>query len=261
MDIGHLLNDARLPSPAPVVLTLYEVLERGNAEDIARVIASDPALAARVLRLANSAFYGQSAVGSVREAVIRVGTVDVAALVLASEIMRLFRGIPGERFNMAQFWEHSLSTACYCQTLAPGAMQHESVSVWLCGLLHDIGKLLLARHCGAAYAKVLEQVDGGAFVLDAEQDVLGYTHAEVGEALLVAWRLPGDLATCAARHHDPYNALETHRAIVAAGNDLANGETAVGVRLDMTAEEIASVQTAANALYADYRQLFREYLR
>lgn len=261
MDIDALLNTAKLPSPAPVVLTLYEQLEHGSAEDIAQLIEADPAIAARLLRLANSAFYGRSTVASIREAVIRVGIVDVAALVLATEVMQLFRGIPTERWNLQQFWEHSLLTACYSQTLAPPAIQAHGAPVWLCGLLHDIGRLLLARHCPTEYAQVLAETNAGVTLLDAEQATFGHTHAVVGAALLQAWEVPDDLAVCAARHHEPYAGTDAVWSIVAAANDLANDEKGIGGRLNMTAVEVADVQKAAGALYAGYRQLFSEQLR
>lgn len=261
MDIDSLLNTAKLPSPAPVVLALYERLEHGSAEDIAEVIEADPAIAARLLRLANSAFYGRSAVASIRDAVIRVGTVDVAALVLATEVMQLFRGIPTERWNLQQFWEHSLLTACYSQSLAPPAIQARGAPVWLCGLLHDIGKLLLARHYPTEYAQVLAQTDAGATLLEAEQATFGHSHAAVGAALLQAWQLPDDLVVCAARHHEPYEDTDAVWSIVAGANDMANEEEGMGGRLNMTADDVTEVQKAAGALYAGYRQLFREQLR
>lgn len=261
IELRRLFNDAKLPSPAPVVLTLYARLERGSADEIAQVIESDPGLAARVLRLANSAFYGRMSVASVRDAIVRVGTIDVAALVLASEVMQVFRGIPRERLNLQQFWEHSLLVACYAQTLAPARRKSSVAPVWLCGLLHDIGKLALVRHCPTEYSGVLARVDAGASLLDAEQAVFGCTHAAVGGALLRAWRLPEELAACALRHHDAYRLRDSQWAIVAAGNDLANDEADIRGRLDMSADDVAALQQEAGALYDAYRQLFGGHLR
>lgn len=254
------LGHARLPSPAPVVMTLFERIEHGSAESIAQVIETDPAMSARLLRLANSAFFGSSGVGSVQDAVVRVGTVDVAALVLASEVMQLFRGIPLERWNLQRFWDHSLLTACFAQVLAPRATT-PAQSVWLCGLLHDIGKLALVRHCPDEYAQVLALDERGVALLDAERAVFGQTHAAVGEALLRTWRLPDELAICAACHHDGYARLDTPWAVVAAANDWANGQGEVADQQALAADEIAQRQQEAGALYDAYRQLFREHLR
>lgn len=261
MDMGRLLENARLPSPAPVVLKLYEVLEQGGAEDIARVLEADPGLAARLLRLANSAFYAPPQVASVQEAVVRAGTLDVAALVLAIEVMRIFRGVPEARFSLRSFWEHSLWTACYSQTLGSAGTQRQAAPLWLCGLLHDIGRLLLARQAPEEYGALLEAVEAGQPLLTTERTLLGATHAAVGAQLLSKWRLPAVLVACAARHHDEYASLDAPWSIVAAANDLANNEGEAIDLPELTAEKAEEVKTEARARYAGFRQLFSEYLR
>ena len=259
--IGFLLRNARLPSPAPVVLRLYEALESGGAEDIARIVEADPALTVRLLRLANSAFYGPPPVTTVRDAIIRVGTMDVAALGLASEVMRIFRGIPKGQFSMNDFWEHSLWTACYSEALAPSAARRQSAPIWLCGLLHDVGKLLLARNAPAEYAQVLDQVGTGVVLLDAERETLGFTHAQVGAELLETWRLPTILVESTARHHEPYVALDEPWSIVAAANDLANETGGLEELQGVTPESMKQVETEARELHASFCQLFREDCR
>ena len=259
--IGSLLRNARLPSPAPVVLRLYEAIESGGAEDIARIVEADPALTVRLLRLANSAFYGPLPVTTVRDAIIRVGTMDVAALGLASEVMRIFRGIPKGQFSMADFWEHSLWTACYSEALAPSGAHRQSVPMWLCGLLHDIGKLLLARNAPAEYAQVLDNVSMGVMLSDAETETLGFTHAQAGAELLKTWRLPTTLVEATMRHHEPYVALDAPWSIVAAANDLANEIGGLEHLQGVTPESMKLVEKEARELRTSFRQLFRENLR
>ena len=145
MDIGQLVADAELPSPAPVVLTLYEAIETGGAEEIARIVESDAALTARLLRLANSAFYPATQVTNIRDAVVRVGILDLVGMVTASEVARIFYGIPGRLFSMHAFWEHSLMTACFSRVLSRCGPVSHLAPLWICGLLHDVGKLLLVR--------------------------------------------------------------------------------------------------------------------
>jgi len=260
MEMELLLRNARLPSPAPVVLGLFEALESGGAEDIARIVEADPALTVRLLHLANSAFYGPPPVTTVRDAIVRVGTMDVAALGLASEVMRIFRGIPKGRFSMTVFWQHSLWTACYSEALAPSASQRQSAPVWLCGLIHDVGKLLLARNAPTEYAEVLDRVGKDGVLLDVERDMLGFTHAQAGAELLKAWRLPPVLVECTARHHEPYVALDTPWAIVAAANDLANEDGDLAGLEGVTPESMQRVETEARQRHADFCQLFAEDL-
>jgi putative nucleotidyltransferase with HDIG domain len=175
--------------------------------------------------------------------------------------MRIFRGIPAARFDPRGFWTHSLWTACYAEALATPASQGHSVPLWLCGLLHDIGKLVLARQAATEYAEVLDRVAKGEVPQDAERTVLGFTHAELGAELLAAWRLPALLVECAARHHDWIDRVDDPRSIVALANDLANQRGGWEGLPGMTAEKIQQVKTVARERYAGYRQLFSEVLR
>lgn len=184
VDIDRLIGDAKLPSPSPVVLALYDALESGGAEEIGRIIESEPALASRLLRIANSAFYGAIPVVTVREAIVKVGTIEVAGLVLSTEIIRIFYGIPERRFNMQSFWEHCLQTACFSCLLSKFSPIAYPAPLWMCGLLHDIGKLLLVRHLPIEYGEVLNRNEDGVSILEAEMGILGTTHAEVGGSLL-----------------------------------------------------------------------------
>ncbi len=260
MDIGNLLHNPNLPAPAPVVLKLYEVLDSGGAGEIADVIESDPTLSARLLRLANSAFYSRSPVASVRDAVLRVGTLDVAALLLSTEVVNLFKGIPEGQLTLRSFWEHSLQTACYSRVLCQGKPVGPKALLWVCGLLHDVGKLLLLRHVPADFVTVCAQVDAGTSVLEAEAQCWGINHAQVGVQLLRNWQLPEVIAACAAAHHEPYTSLDTPETIVAAANALANSGNEVEGLPGMTDTEFEQTLTEADQLYQRYWQLFAEYL-
>ncbi|MDZ7752945.1 MAG: HDOD domain-containing protein [Gammaproteobacteria bacterium] len=259
MDIGQLVCSTRLPSPAPVVLKLFDEIESGGADDIARIIESDPAITARLLRLANSAFYVKTPVGSVREAVVRVGTLDVAGLVLSTEVVRIFRGISERAFSMETFWDHSLLTACYANALMRPGLQQKAAPIWVCGLLHDIGKLCLVRQAPNAYRTVLDRVEAGTPLLEAENEILGVTHAKIGGVLLQEWRLPAVLAACAEGHHAGYDGLDSPSSVVAAANEVANQEKEVKDLPGRTEAEAEQVTAGARRLYDGYRQLFSEY--
>lgn len=261
MDIERLIGTARLPSPSHVVLTLYDALENDGAEEIGRIIGSDPGLTARLLRLANSAFYGVSTVGTVREAIVKVGTTELVGLVFSTEVMRIFYSVPEGRFGMQAFWEHSLRTACLSRVLSSFGKVSYLAPLWVGGLLHDIGRLFLVRHAPIEYADVLDHIDKGVPSLEAEQELFGFTHAQAGGQLLQAWGLPELFATCAAHHHDPFTALETPQSIVAAANRLAHRELGDPDLPGLPEAERERVQLAAGQLYERYRQLFAEYLR
>ena len=261
VDIDRLIWEAKLPSPSPVVLALYDALENGGAEEIAHIIESEPALAARLLRLANSAFYGASPVATVREAVVKVGTTEVAALVLSTEIMRIFYGIPERRFNMQSFWEHSLQTACFSRVLSRFSPVAQLAPLWMCGLLHDIGKLLLVRRLPIEYGDVLKDIEDGVPALEAEMENLGTTHTEVGGRLLKSWKLPELFAACASRHHETFTDLVTPESIVGAANALTNQERKATDVPGVTETGAEHLLQEVGQLYESYRQLFAEYLR
>ncbi len=261
MDIGSLLQNVRLPSPAPVVLELYQVLDHGGAAEIAKIIESDTALSARLLRLANSAFYPQSPVATVRNAVLRVGAVDVAALVVTTEVVNCFHGISEAQLSLSAFWEHSLRTACFSRVLSESDPATCVAPLWMCGLLHDVGKLLLLRQAPAEYAQVLARTDEGIPLLEAEVEQLGFTHAEAGEQLFRLWCFPEVISTCVGRHHVVHDALTTSEAIVAAANELANEALSPATTAALEALDGDQIGVDAQALYQSYQQLFSEYLQ
>ena len=261
VDIDRLIGDAKLPSPSPVVLALYDALESGGAEEIGRIIESEAALASRLLRIANSAFYGAIPVVTVREAIVKVGTIEVAGLVLSTEIIRIFYGIPERRFNMQSFWEHCLQTACFSRLLSKFSPIAHPAPLWMCGLLHDIGKLLLVRHLPIEYGEVLNRMEDGVSILEAEMGILGTTHAEVGGSLLRSWKLPDVFADCALRHHELFTDLVSPESIVEAANALASRRREVTGVPGITTAGAEHLQQEAGQLYESYRQLFAEYLR
>ena len=259
VDIDRLIWDAKLPSPSPVVLALYDALENGGAEEIAHIIESEPALAARLLRLANAAFYGASPVATVREAIIKVGTTEVAGLVLSTEIISIFYGIPERLFNMQSFWEHCLQTACFSRLLSKFSPIAHPAPLWMCGLLHDIGKLLLLRHMPIEYSEVLKRIEDGVPTLEAEMENLGTTHEEVGGRLLKSWKLPNVFAACAMRHHELFTDLVTPESIVGAANALANRRWEATDIPGITKAGADHLLQEAGQLYESYRLLFAEY--
>jgi len=196
------------------LVSLPEVLIRLNAlvddprssmEDIARVIETDAGLAARLLRIVNSPFYGlPSRVDTIRHAVALVGTRELRDLALATVVVRIFEGIPPELMDMERFWEHSLLTGLVARALCRHRGDHGVESRFVAGLLHDVGKLLMCRRVPELARHALARATYEQLPLpEAEQEALGFDHAEVGGLLLAAWRLPEPLVVAARWHHAP----------------------------------------------------------
>jgi putative nucleotidyltransferase with HDIG domain len=205
-DIDNLVS---LPSVGARVNKMVED-PSATAADIGKVISQDPALTARLLRVANSAFYGLSSqVNTVSRAVAVIGSKRVRDLVLATSTISAFEGIPNKLVSMENFWRHSLYCGTAAQILAEQRRIHDPETMFIAGLLHDIGQLVIFRKLPKEAKQVLMLSLEGPDDLElhkAEQQVLGFDHAQLGGALLRQWHFPESLIECAEFHHAPSQA-------------------------------------------------------
>lgn len=170
-----------------------------SAAEIANLLGHDQALTARVLRLANSAFYApREPVRSPQQAVVLLGLSTVRAITLKASVFTAF-----PIAEARPFWLHSLGTACAARAIARLTGLTPSDDAFVMGLLHDIGKLALAEHLPEAYRLVRARVarDGG-LIRDAEVAELSCDHAAVGSFLCGHWSLPIEFRSAIAGHHD-----------------------------------------------------------
>lgn len=196
----------RLPA-LPLVVT--ELLSSFANEDVdvdavASRIARDQGLAARVLRVANSSFYGlQNQVGTIHEAVVVLGFRAVRSMVLVVGMNGAFRveNCPG--FEVNAYHRHGLAVGLAARELATLCRANPEVA-FTAGLLHDIGELVLASCFPAQYSGALaRRREKDCFLRVAEQEELGITHAEVGDLLAETWHFPPSLRQAVADHHQP----------------------------------------------------------
>lgn len=181
-----------------------------SAADIGNVIADDPALTARLLKIVNSPFYGfPSRIDTVSRAITVVGTLELLDLILATSVMKAFSGIPTELVNMDEFWEHSLYTGVVARVLATRHRAPSSERFFIAGLLHDIGSLVIYRHRPEQAAAVLERARGSVVPLHVlERETFGFDHGQVGAELMRDWHLPEHLIASACWHHQPMEVNE-----------------------------------------------------
>lgn len=184
-----------------------------DVDQIASQIGRDQGLTARVLRVANSSFYGlQTRVGTIHDAVVILGFRAVRSMVLAVGMNGVFRVDQCPDFDAAAYLRHSVGTGLAARALAPLSGQNPELA-FTAGLLHDIGKLVLASAFPKEYEAVLiHRRDHDGFPLEAERSVIGIDHAEVGGLLAEAWRFPEELHDAVAWHHEP---VETSDASLA----------------------------------------------
>ncbi len=183
---------------------------RSSARDMGDVIIQDADLSARLLRLVNSAWYGLSTpVDTISRAVTLVGTGELANLALMTASCDLFQGIPAELFNMGDFWHCSVATGVMAQAMArqTGIMHPERLFV--IGVLHDIGRLVILRHLTTQAREILLIAHGQSELLvQSEREVLGFDHTEIGYELARSWGLPESIQTSLRYHHEPGSALD-----------------------------------------------------
>lgn len=206
--LTELLRSANLPPLLRVGHALVQLL--GNQEtslrEIAAVIALDPNLSVRLLKVANSPYFGQvSPVTTVERAGIVLGLSYVKAVSLALQLTGPLRQLGAAGTDMDAFWRDSVLRACLARQLAApdrsGGMHGEHA--FLIGLTQDIGIPIIANRLGSPYIDVISQI--GPFqkrLCEWEIDSLGYTHADVAAAVLEAWNLPALIREPIARHHD-----------------------------------------------------------
>lgn len=193
--------------------TMGRILEttrdpNAGAEDLARVVALDPSVAATILRVANSPFYGQvGKVSDLGRAIVTIGFSEIAHLVLSIGVFDLAKSIKGPGLDPVRFWEHSLACAILAQQMARDNGQVSGGEAFMGGLLHDVGELVFDRSDPARYAEVLRAArERGRFVRDLEKEEYGVNHALVGEALAMRWNLPDAVRYAMAYHHVPNTA-------------------------------------------------------
>lgn len=233
----------RLVSLPEVCIRVNEMLEdpRINANDIGRVISQDTGLTARLLKIVNSAFYGfPSRIETVSRAVTVIGLRELRGLVLAASAVEAFSKIPNDILNMVKFWRHSVYCGVIAQLLADKCHVLHSERLFVAGLLHDIGKLILCHRLPNEMREVANRIkheDRPDF--EIEREIFGFDHTEVGGELLKVWQMPKTLAEAVRYHHAPNEASEAIMDVCLI--HIANGMTLVaeqGLDLESRSEEI-----------------------
>lgn len=192
-----------LPNIPKVVQELIETFDKSeiNTDEITKKISMDQALSAKVLRLANTAHYGGSRnVASVKDAVIMLGFNTLRTLVLASGFVSAFK--PPAGFDLKGFWNHSFHTAAICKWLSRLARQDAEVA-FTCGLLHDVGSLLIHIVYPDQSVSIDNSVALGGDRVQLENTLLGFNFCEVGAELANRWRFPINIVQGIAHQQDP----------------------------------------------------------
>jgi putative nucleotidyltransferase with HDIG domain len=178
-----------------------------SSAKVATIIAQDAGMTAKVLQLANSALLGlRSHISNAHQAVLLIGVEMMRSLVVSVHIFSYFEEDQLSGLDLVQVWQHSLKTANIAQAVArcERAAKATVEDCFTAGLLHDIGKLILARTMSDAYRKALGECRNGKLrLIDLEQEHFGCTHAQIGAYLIGIWGLSPTIVEAIAWHHAP----------------------------------------------------------
>ena len=197
-----------LPDTVVRVMHLTDDPKSGIA-DVAKALVSDQALAARVLKLANSAFYGSSRrISTVSDAVVILGMRTTRNLVMATGCQEMLgHEVAGYALPPGALLRHSLACASAAQALAKRTQYRGTEEAFVAGLLHDLGKVVMNTYLRDQFLQVLIRAASGEMTYsEAEQAVFSFDHAEAGAHLLERWNLPASLVTAVRYHHAPLEA-------------------------------------------------------
>jgi putative nucleotidyltransferase with HDIG domain len=200
----------QLPSLPAIVTKLIQVVNspESSADDAAKLIEKDPGLTSKMIRLANSAFYGiPRSISSVSSAVVILGFNTIRSLVLSASVMKMFAGSQQPAIDKEKFWRHSITTAMAAKLIVRhfiNVRMMDPESAFCAGILHDIGKLIFNEYMSKEYVEVTAFAEkNNMSLLDVETKVLGINHAAIGKVISDKWALPLDLEYTLVYHHEP----------------------------------------------------------
>ena len=219
MDFGGQDNIDLLVAEVDKLVSLPDVYYRletliehpgSTIADFSQALSSDTDLCARLLSIANSAFYSfPASVESVERAVQIIGTRQIRELVLATGVMRAFNDMPLGMVDMTSFWEHSVGVGVMAKCIAQYCNISQPERFYVAGLLHDIGRLVFfLKLSGLMHDMLLQREAQEKFLFELELENLGYTHAEAGGRLLEIWRVPMSIYEPVSCHHQPELSME-----------------------------------------------------
>ncbi len=208
-DLRQLIMTTRdLPAMPHVASKVLELSSNPNtsALKLQQVIADDQAMAARILKIANSAMYACSRkIKTLTEAIVMLGFNSIRSLVVTSAARNLYSN-SSQRMGLKErlLWEHSIGTACACRLLVQANSPHLAEEAFLAGLMHDIGKLVLNQQAADKFDEIVQTVyNESTMFAETERALLGFDHAEVGALLVNKWKLAPALEMIIANHHRP----------------------------------------------------------
>ncbi len=221
--IKRLESINNLPTLPAVIENLGEALQdpEVDVEQVAGIIEDDPAIMARIMKVVNSSMYfGVRETVSLRRAIVRLGFRAVTNIAMSAAVFSTFPPGPGPAFDRAGFWRHCICTGIAAEIINTRVARRFSVTIdrdalHLCGLLHDVGKIIFEQYFHDRFIKALEVSRKEGIPLEkAESRILGADHAQAGAWLAGRWKLSEEVIQVIRWHHSPGKAQENIRDLV-----------------------------------------------
>ena len=251
-----------LPTLPCALGRLRQVLGNANANSasLAAVIASDPSLTARALRVSNSAYYVTQKSCDIPKSVGQLGFAEISQIAGTMPTCKTFEDDANGRFDRIEFWRHSIAVAVVARTIAAQTGKAPPGDAYTCGLLHDIGKVVLDQFLHEEFARALAKAAaGGKPLVAAERETSQIDHAIAGEMFARAWRMPAPVIAATRWHHveiaerrglaasDEVFA-DIVRVADAAAHDLGIGASGCGAPPPQSAEAIKRLRLSDSTL-------------
>jgi putative nucleotidyltransferase with HDIG domain len=232
MDLNSLRTELQaidtFKSPPSLLQEILAVTEdpRSGAKDVQAMVERDMSCSVKLLKLANSAYYGFSRqIKTIREAIVIIGLDGVKNVVMSLGIADAFtKGTPTERVFQSNLWVHSMATATASSVLSKSLTSVSPSVAYCAGLLHDFGKVIMSQYFGTAYEKVVITArDEKLSIMSVERNLLGVDHAHVGSWIAEAWDLPEVVTEILRDHHSngPWEEAKKYIPLVGIANALA----------------------------------------
>jgi len=221
-------TEIRLPEVPSLIFELNEMIGAPlvSASDIAGIVKRSPSLASILLRIVNSAYYGfPSRIDDVSRAVTLIGTKEISSLALGISTMAIFKDIPQQIIDVRSFMRHSLACGIISRILAARKNIPQTEQLFVSGLLHDIGRLIVYKYFPAQAKTLLHTARTQRQPLyHIETSLLGCQHTDIAQHLFKQWNLPYSLENNIFYHHNPSSAQDLEKATIVHLADLiANG--------------------------------------
>jgi HD-like signal output (HDOD) protein len=211
-------REIKLPEMSTTAFELNEIVADpiASAHSIAEVVNKSPSLATLLLKIVNSSFYGfPSKINNISRAVTIIGTREITGLALGLSIVKAFKDIPREVIDISSFLRHSIACGIISRILAAKKNIPQTEQMFVSGLLHDIGRLIIYQYYPDQARSLLRLAESSDQLLyEQETHFLGGNHSLIGQYLLKQWKLPSELQNNIFFHHNPSAAHDHGKAAI-----------------------------------------------